>query len=149
MSTRSTRRPSRKFSDRERAFVINAYPALGPAEIARKLGRSKSGVCSLIAQLKRAGEISAAESADRRSQEPPPAELDEGEGQDTIGRLRRLRALLERQMYDAGPAQVARIAAEYRAVVDEIDKRENRGDGGDDDVLGRLADALAGKPRGA
>ena len=35
------------WSDDERRFVREAYPGLGPAAIARKLGRSRSGVCAL------------------------------------------------------------------------------------------------------
>lgn len=145
MSTKSTKARAGRFTPKERAFVISTYPALGPAEIARKLGRSKSGVCKLISQLKETGEIATTEST-RRPTEPPPAETSDADGpQDTLGRLRRLRSLLEVRLHEAEVPQVARIASEYRAVVDEIDRLEAR-DGGDrGDALDDLARALAGK----
>ena len=114
--------------------------------MARKLGRSKSGVCKLIREMKKSGEIVEAGSTERATEEPPPGTLDEGSGtQDTLGRLRRLRDHLERQLYDAQPAQVRGISAEYRATLEAIDRLENT-EGGDDgdDVLDRLAGALLG-----
>ena len=137
MSTGSTKPKTGRFTAREREIVRNAYPGLGPAALARKLGRSKSGVCKLIVE---------ADSTERATEEPPPGTLDEGSGtQDTLGRLRRLRDHLERQLYDAQPAQVRGISAEYRATLEAIDRIENT-EGGDDgdDVLDRLAGALLG-----
>lgn len=146
MSTGSTKPKTGRFTAREREIVRNAYPGLGPAALARKLGRSKSGVCKLIREMKESGEIVEAGSTERATEEPPPGTLDEGSGtQDTLGRLRRLRDHLERQLYDAQPAQVRGISAEYRATLEAIDRLENT-EGGDDgdDVLDRLAGALLG-----
>lgn len=138
--------PRGRFDAREREFVRSAYPGIGPETIARKLGRSKSGVCALIKRMKDAGEID----ADRRNRESASQSaqlsIDESDGaQDTLGRLRRLRALLERHMRDAAPGQVARIASEYRAVVEEIDRIESREGGEADDPFDNLASAIASK----
>ena len=47
MSTKSTKPRGKPWTADEREFVRNAYPALGPAAIAKKLKRSRSGVCAL------------------------------------------------------------------------------------------------------
>ena len=57
MPTKSTGRRGTAWTAKEREFVRNAYPALGPAAIAKKLGRSRSGVCKLIKELKECGAI--------------------------------------------------------------------------------------------
>lgn len=146
MSTGSTKPKAGRFTAREREVVRNAYPGLGPAALARKLGRSKSGVCKLIREMKESGEIAGEDSTERTTEAASPCTFDEGSGgQDTLGRLRRLRDHLERQLYDAAPAQVRGLSAEYRATLEAIDRLESAEGGGDgDDVLDRLAGALLG-----
>ena len=125
----------------------NAYPALGPAAIARKLNRSRSGVCALIKRMKESGEIATGKSTETIAGETvsaPPADAPDGT-QDTLGRLRWVRGLLERHLYDAEPSQAARLAAEYRNVIDEIGRLERREGGGDDDAVERIAAALSGR----
>lgn len=125
----------------------NAYPALGPAAIARKLNRSRSGVCALIKRMKESGEIATGKSTETSAGETvsaPPADAPDGT-QDTLGRLRWVRGLLERHLYDAEPSQAARLAAEYRNVIDEIGRLERREGGGDDDAVERIAAALSGR----
>ncbi|MCI6968387.1 MAG: hypothetical protein SO385_07260 [Collinsella sp.] len=145
MATKSTKRRGSRWTADERQFVRNAYPALGPAAIAKKLGRSRSGVCKLISQMKESGEIarerSTAESTGQGAS-APPADAPDGT-QDTLGRLRWVRGLLERHLYDAEPSQAARLAAEYRSVVDEIGRLERQEGGGDDDAVRRIAAALS------
>ena len=125
-----------------------AYPGLGPAAIARKLGRSRSGVCALVARMKESGEISAARSipatvamAGPRTAPAP----DEDGRQDTLGRLRWVRSLLERQLYEAETTQAARLAKEYRETVEAIERMESAEGGGTDDGLDALAGAIARK----
>lgn len=142
MSTGSTKPKTGRFTAREREVVRNAYPGLGPAALARKLGRSKSGVCKLIREMKESGEIAGWGSTERATAAPPPCTAGEGPGgQDTLGRLRRLRDHLERQLYDAAPAQVRGISSEYRATLEAIDRLENA-EGGGDDVLDKLAASI-------
>lgn len=62
MSTKSTKPRGKPWTADEREFVRNAYPALGPAAIAKKLKRSRSGVCALIKRMKESGEIATGES---------------------------------------------------------------------------------------
>lgn len=134
-----------KFTKRERDFIKAVYPDMRSGAIAKKLGRSKSGVCNQINRMKAAGELREHKSTDGPGNNKPLAPLDESEGQDTLGRLRRLRSKLEDQLEDAGPNQIARISAEYRAVVEEIARIENSEGGGEDDVIGKLAGAIAQK----
>lgn len=146
MKSKSTIGKGGRFDSRERDFVRSVYPGMGPAAIAKKLGRSKSGICNLIREMKATGEIdtdkSSSSATEKRFDEP----LSEGDGtQDTLGRLKRLRDMLYRQLYDAGPGQIARISAEYRAVVDEIDKIESSEGSDEDDVIDKLAGAIAQK----
>lgn len=147
MSTKSTGSRGKAWSAREREFVRNAYPALGPAAIAKKLNRSRSGVCKLIKEMKDAGAIESTEAprngAPRAVPETPPHDS-EGGSQDTLGRLRWVRSILERQLYEAEPTTAARLAKEYRDTVETIDRLEQAG-GGENDLIGQFADAIAAK----
>lgn len=147
MSTKSTGHRGSAWTGKEREFVRNAYPALGPAVIAKKLGRSKSGVCKLIKEMKESGLIESTDSAQESGQDgmpcAPPRDLEDGT-QDTLGRLRWSRSILERQLYDAEPSQAARLAKEYRDTVTAIQKLE-QAEGGENDLIGQFADALAAK----
>ena len=144
MSTASTKPRQKAFSAKEREFVANAYPALGPAAIAKKLGRSRSGVCKLIKELKERGEIESTNAP--RNDAPvdfsqaPPHDAPDGR-QDTLGRLKWVRSLIERQLWEAEGASAARLAKEYRDTLEAIERME--GDGGDGDALGAFADAIA------
>lgn len=154
MAKREKRSVGGPFMPHEREFVRSAYPQLGPSEIARKLGRSKSGVCGLIRRMRETGEIAPAESAGRSA---PSLPKDRGEGlreeggrQDTLGRLRRLRDLLGSMLADASPGHAARLAAEYRATVDEIARIEGEAGGSDgEDAVEGLVRALARRVGGA
>ena len=65
--------------------------------------------------------------------------------QDTLGRLRWVRSLLELQLYDAETTQAARLAKEYRETVEAIERMESAEGGGADDGLDALAGAIARK----
>ena len=138
------------FSAEDRAFVKNAYPALGPAAIAKKLGRSKSGVCKVIKEMKEAGElpsdVRARESTKRSTPDGGngPAFEAAGEPQDALSRLKWVRDLLERQLRDSEPTSAARLAKEYRDTVEAIARMEAE-DGGGDDVVGDFAALIARK----
>lgn len=131
----------------ERDFIRDAYPALGPAAIARKLGRSRSGVCNVIAQMKESGVIESKQATTRPARsdgpEAPPADGPDG-AQDTLGRLRWVRRVIERQLYVAEPTTAARLAKEYRDTVEAIDRLERQGEGGDD-AIGGIAALIAQK----
>ena len=145
-SNQSKHRQGEPLTAQERKFIENAYPALGPAAIAKKLGRSRSGVCYVIKQLKESGVIeskpAANETPTRCVPASPPRDAEDG-GQDTLGRLRWVRSLLERQLYDAEPTAAARLAKEYRDTVSAIDKLEKEGGGDGNDIIGQFADVLA------
>ena len=142
--------PRTLFSAEDRAFVKNAYPALGPAVIAEKLGRSKSGVCKVIKEMKETGElpsdVRARESTKRSTPDVGNGLAFEaaGEPQDTLSRLKWVRDLLERQLRDSEPTSAARLAKEYRDTVEAIARMEAE-DGGGDDVVGDLAVLIARK----
>ena len=137
MSTKSTKPRGKPWTADEREFVKNAYPALGPAAIAKKLKRSRSGVCALIKRMKESGEIATDESTGESvgaSLSAPPADGPDGR-QDTLGRLRWVRQIIERQLYDAEPSQAARLAKEYRETLEQIERIEGAGEDGGDDVI--------------
>ena len=144
MSTRSTKNRGKRWTADERQFVKNVYPALGPAAIAKKLGRSHSGTCKLIAEMKASGEIPGGKSVEQstgRVTMGPPADAPDGT-QDTLGRLRWVRGILERGLWDAEPSQAARLAKEYRDTVAEIGRMEAREGSAADDPMERIAAAL-------
>lgn len=146
MATNGTEKKGKRFSDAEREFIRNSYPCLSSRAMAKKLCRSRTGVDKIIRQMVEDGEI-----VQRVATVPPPGTVpasppaDSGDGrQDTLGRLRWVRGLLERQLYDAEPTAAARLAKEYRDTVQEIDRLEREG-GGDNDLAGQFADLLAAK----
>lgn len=137
MSTKSTKPRGKPWTVDEREFVRNAYPALGPAAIAKKLKRSRSGVCALIKRMKESGEIATGESTGESvgaGLSAPPADGPDGR-QDTLGRLRWVRQIIERQLYDAEPSQAARLAKEYRETLEQIERIEGAGEDGGDDII--------------
>lgn len=138
------------FSAEDRAFVKDVYPALGPAAIAEKLGRSKSGVCRVIKEMKETGELPSDGFGGESMKHSIPDggnglvfETD-GEPQDTLSRLKWLRDLLERQLRDSEPTQAARLAKEYRDTVEAIGRME-AADGNGEDVVGSFAALIAQK----
>lgn len=116
-----------KVTAAEREYVAATYPKLTAKEIAEKLGRTERTVYKVIKELKPLNESELAE---------PPG--------DSMARLVELRETLRNAMLDAKPASIAPLAREYRATIQEIERRE--GDGDDErDVLGELAEALLSK----
>ena len=138
LSTKSTTPRGNPWTEAAREFVRNAYPALGPAAIAKKLKRSRSGVCALIKRMKESGEIATDESTGESvgaGISAPHADGPDGR-QDTLGRLRWVRQIIERQLYDAEPSTAARLAKEYRETLEQnARKAEAREDGGDDVII--------------
>lgn len=141
-STKSTKRRGARWTADERQFIKSAYPRLGTAEIAKKLGRSRSGVSKLVKEMKESGEIPSAKSMERstgRVTAGPPPDAPDGT-QDTAGQLRWVRDILERSLWDAEPPQAARLAKEYRETVMAIEGMEGGSDG--DSALAAAIDKL-------
>lgn len=130
---------------RERDIIRDLYPQVGPSELARKLGRSRSAVTGWVRAMKDSGEIDPGASIKASIPAAPGCPPEEGGRQDRLSRLRALREVLHRQLLEAGPGQVARIASEYRATMDEIERAEGGADDGGDDILDRLASALTAR----
>ena len=145
MATEDTEKKGKRFSAAEREFIRNSYPCLSSRMIAKKLGRSRTGVDKIIRQMVESGEIAervATKTAPEEAPQSPPADAADGR-QDTLGRLRWVRSLLERQLYDAEPTTAARLAKEYRDTIDAIDKLEREGGEDGNDIIGQLADSIA------
>lgn len=121
---------ARRVTTDERQIIRALWPSYGVSDIARKLGRSRNTVSKVIDQ----------EGLRDAAQEPaqPPAAADE-DGPSALERLRELRDLLRRALFEAPPGSVAAIAREYRATVEAIEKAE----GGDGDGASSGLDALA------
>lgn len=131
-STKSTKRRGARWTADERQFIKSAYQRFGTVEIAKKLGRSRSGVSKLVKEMKESGEIPSARSMERstgRVTAGPPSDAPDGT-QDTAGQLRWVRDILERNLWDAEPPQAARLAKEYRETVMAIEGMEGGSDGG-------------------
>ena len=118
---------SNKLTDLERDYIEAVYPQLTAKEIAARLGRSERTVYKVAKERGLLNETQAAK---------PPG--------DATGRLVELRETLRTALLDAKPASIAPLAREYRATIQEIERREGADDDGRD-VLGELADALLRK----
>lgn len=127
-----------RFSDMELEYIRAVYPQVGPTEIARKLGRSKSAVKARIKQMGLGGA-----QACNVDPEPRPNEGSEGAGQDTLGRLLELRGILRRQLADAPPNAVAAICREYRATMAEIERLERTDAAEDDNPFAAIAASIS------
>lgn len=107
---------------------IRAHAAdMSQTEIAGACGISKTTVSRYLKRLALAGEIVAPGA-------PEPAERDAREGDtgdDHLDRLIELRDRIYASLLDARTGDVARLSAEYRSVLDEIEAMERRGGGGD------------------
>ena len=146
MATTDTEKKGKRFSEAEREFIRNSCQCLSSRAIAKKLGRSRTGVDKIMRQMEESGEIcprAATNAAAQPAPDSPPADGPDG-AQDTLGRLRWVRRILERQLYDAEPTTAARLAKEYRDTVESIDRLERQGEGGDD-AIGGIAALIAQK----
>lgn len=122
---------SNKLTDIERDYIAAVYPQLTAKEIAQKLGRTERTVYKVIAESKPLNE---------RPPEKPPGKPPD----DSMSRLVELRETLRSALLDAKPASIAPLAREYRATIQDIERREGVADDGPD-VLGDLAAALLRK----
>lgn len=124
----------------ERQMVRALWPSYGVSDIARKLGRSRNTISKVISQ----------EGLREAAQEPAhgPAVDDRapGDGGDQdIERLRELRGVLRRALFEAPPGSVAGIAREYRATVEAIARAEGDDGDGASSALDTLASAISAK----
>lgn len=131
---------SKPLTEDEVDFIRATYEQLGPTKCSKRLGRSISVVKS---RAKEMGLTGRKPSRARETATPEPVE--DGERQDTLGRLREARDLLRREMAEADTRNVAGIVKEYRATCMQIEELE----GGDDDGGGGLADAIRAALSGA
>lgn len=136
---------SKPFTEVELAYIEKAWPKVGCAAIARKLGRSTRGVEKKVSQMglrerraqARAGAAARAEPshADPPEDAPSPAPAPDGgrqdEMQDELRDLRELKRILRRTLKDdIDPKSIPKLSAEYREVLKRIDELEGGGDGG-------------------
>lgn len=126
-----------QFTDAEIYTIKSLYKRVPTAEIARKLGRSYSGVRKVIESMKDELGEPATKTATERPEEPL-------QGSGTLGKLHALESLLWDEIRASEGPTTARLASEYRATLLEIERREEAGtDSADEsDVLGKLADAF-------
>lgn len=125
------------------AYIRAHASDMSQTEIARECGISKTTVCRYMKKLELAGEV-VSQSA------PPPAVRDAREGDsgnEHLDRLVELRDRIYAAMLDARTADLARLSAEYRSVLDQIERIE-KSEGGGDDAFDEIAAgfrALAGQ----
>ena len=114
---------SKPFTADELSYIEATYSQLGAAEVARRLGRSRRGVENRVKQLG----LEAPRARDRAAAPRAPARA----GGDRHDALVELRDLLRANLVGDRVASkdIAKISAEYRAVLADIDALED-GDGG-------------------
>lgn len=129
-------------TDDEREFVREHYGKMSQAAIARELGRSTGLVSKLVR------EMGLAEQSEHVCPDEQAASDDEGDGEGTLPKLRRLSRILWRNILGCDPRNLAQLSKEYRSVLRDIDDIE-RADGGggkaDADALDALVDAIGRK----
>lgn len=131
---------SKRVTTDERQMVRALWPSYGVSDIARKLGRSRNTISKVITQ----------EGLRDLAQEPAheaPAEGGPGGkgGDRAVERLRELRDMLRRALFEAPPGSVAGIAREYRATVEAIARAEGGDGDGASSALDTLASAISAK----
>lgn len=128
---------SKPFDADELAYIEAAYPQVGAEEIARRLGRSRRGVENKIKQLG----LTARRAPAREDPAPLPADpAPDGRLSDLLELKAILRATLAG---DIAPKDIAKVSAEYRAVLAEIEQLEG-GDGGNSALGDQGIDGLIG-----
>lgn len=144
----------RNYTQRELDYIRDRWQADSCAEIAAHLGRSKSSVYKKINDMHLKD--------DARAKGPPPMEsgggnrpsMDAPGAESALGsigpersdldRLRGLRDLIWQSMLGAEPAEVAKLAPEFRKTIDRIEQMEGtRGGDSDSDAGEGLSDILA------
>lgn len=131
-------RPAPRCTDEERDFVREHYGRMSQAAMARELHRSTGLVSKLVR------EMGLAEGARRQGGAARPVRAGpEPEGGTALTRLRKLRAIVWRNLLDCDPRQLAALSKEYRALDQDIADLE-RAEGGGDDGAGDALDAIVG-----
>lgn len=125
------------------AYIRAHARDMSQTEIARECGLSKTTVCRYLKKLELAGEV-----VSQGAPEPAVRDAREGDsGDDHLDRLTELRDRLYAALADARTGDLPRLSAEYRSVLDQIE-RIQRAEGGGDDAFDEIAAgfrALAGQ----
>lgn len=131
---------SKRVTTDERQMVRALWPSYGVSDIARKLGRSRNTISKVITQE------GLRDLAQEPAHEAPAEGGPGGEGGDSATeRLRELRDMLRRALFEAPPGSVAGIAREYRATVEAIARAEGDDGDGASSALDTLASAISAK----
>ena len=128
---------SKPFTADELAYIEATYPQVGAEEVARRLGRSRRGVENKIKQLGLTARRARAREDPAPSQAEPAAD-------GRLGDLLELKGILRSTLSgDIAPKDIAKVSAEYRAVLSEIEQLEG-GDGGNSALDDQGIDGLIG-----
>ena len=123
----------------EREIVRALWPSYGVSDIARKIGRSRNTVAKVIDQEGLRG-LAKEPAHPATPAAPPPDDEDR-----PLERLRDLRGVLRRSLFEAPPGSVAGIAREYRATVEAIERLEGGNGDGATSALDTIASAISAK----
>ena len=104
---------SKPFTDEEKETIRELRSQLTPAEIAKRLGRSRRGVETVISKLD-----------DGAPHARAWCQPEEDESRGAVSDLRALARRLEAAMETAGPGSLPRLAREYRETVMQIEALE-------------------------
>lgn len=129
----------RKITDAVDAFLVAHAADMSQRDLADACGISKTTVCRRLKALAAQGRAvpnGAPAPADRTAREGDT-------GDEHLDRLVELRDRLYASMEGARAGDMPRLSAEYRSVLDEIERMERREGGGDDgDAFDRIGDAF-------
>ena len=120
-------------------FIAAHAGSMSQREIADACGIAPSTVCRRIRALRASG----AAVAERPSSTRERNARDGGDGDGRMARLLELRDILYGALLESGGGSLPRIAAEYREVLDEIDRLERQGEDEHDDAFDRIARGFA------
>lgn len=117
-------------------YIAAHAAGMSHREIAERCGISASTVCRRVRAMREEGRPVA-----QRAENAPGGNGPGAPGEGTLPRLEELRDLLRAALMESGGGTLARISAEYRATLTDIDRL--RGEEGEEDEIDRLAAALA------
>lgn len=145
---------TRPYTQKELDFIRDNWERMTVQEIADKLGRSKSGIYKKISDMRLRGDRpgKAVPPMDAGPKKAPPMDKKVvRSGVESIGarktdleRMKDLRDLIWRNLLDAEPSEVSKLAPEFRKTIEKIESMEG-GDGADasnDRADGGLADII-------
>lgn len=145
---------AKPYTQRELDYIRDNWESTTPAEMAAHLGRSARGVYKKIRDMHLRETVARAQdepmhekpkkAATMRRKEPKQTDVCIGDAMTDHDRMAALRDLIWANLQVATPAEVARLAPEYRRTIEEMSDGGGDEQGGEDgDAGASLADVIS------